>query len=100
MDSRTSESKRALVLSLLLLLPGSSLAQIQATTPDGREVILFPDGRWEFAPPERQPLKIYSLDNGATPIHIGDARGGIEDIREKYGSIRISQRVPGHEIGC
>jgi hypothetical protein len=41
---------RASLLAMLLVLPLTSAADepLEATTEDGRKVILHPDGRWEF----------------------------------------------------
>jgi len=58
------------ILLLAALMAASSVAlaateqPLEATTQDGRKVVLHPDGRWEFGPAD---------GTGATAVHAGDA---------------------------
>lgn len=61
----------ALVLVLSLLIAASTVAEtMEATTSDGKKVILFPDGRWEYKEeaPSSQAMLSFKKPSNATEV--------------------------------
>lgn len=62
------------ILPFLLLSVGSSFAQQEVTTPDGKKVLLYPDGTWKPAAPAESsanlhPVSVLNLELPKSNLH-------------------------------
>jgi hypothetical protein len=94
-EGKTMGMRKSVLLTLIIILfsscfglPGMASAQTRGRTETGREVILYPDGTWKYAPETKgrpSPGDIYSKPNSANKL-LKTERGsfGVWDDERKW----------------